>query len=100
MELVDGLEALQVHPVAHLDLERQVVGAVAQQAEVIMATSAPASSTLRTSVAVWTPVEAASDTCGADAGWRSSSSGRVSSVEVLSCSFGCTSMASMSRSGW
>ena len=70
------------------------------RAEVIMATSAPASSTLSTSVSVWTPVEAASDTRWRRYRMAIQRSGRRSSTELLNSRAGSTSMASMSRSGW
>ena len=65
-----------------------------------MATSAPASSTLTTSAAACTPVEAASEIPQRRCRMAIQRRGRRSSAELLSSSAGSTSMASMSRSGW
>ena len=65
-----------------------------------MATSAPASSTLTTSSAVWTPVEAASEIPERRCRMAIQRSGSRSSVELRSSRRGVTSRVSRSRSGW
>ena len=69
-------------------------------AEVIMATSAPASSTLAASRPVWTPVVAASEVPTRPNRIAIQRSGNRSSSEVDSTSRGTTSRLSRSRSGW
>jgi hypothetical protein len=100
-ELVEGRNAVAVHPVAHLDLERaQVVGAVAQQGRGHHGHVRPGEQDLEDVGAAWTPVEAASDTRWRRCRMAIQRSGSLSSVEVLSSSAGSTAMVSMSRPGW